>query len=430
MEKYRDEMIDFLMKALTFDGEQGEVADGAPFGQGNTDCLNFFLDKAREIGFKTVNMDGYAGYADIGEGPSFGILGHVDTVPVGEGWTANPYGEIRDGVIYGRGVLDDRGPIVSCLFAVKALLAEGLRPKRRIRFIIGCNEETGWACMDHYLETEKMPDTGFSPDADFPVINCEKGHAVYVYSKEYSGDVEISGGTRPNIVPDFCEASLPLNDKNLAVVKKSGLEYREDGDRIKVTSRGLAAHASLPDLGDNAIVKMLKALAPADREIADLSEAFAGTDGSGLGIACSDDKSGALTMNLGILNIGFGNILLMMDIRSPVTVTEKDLSGKIGKRLSSYELNGTNYQEPLYVDKDDELVKTLVDTYNSVTGDNREAIAVGGATYARVMKHGVAFGPEFPDRESTIHMPDERVSVEDFMLTSKIYKEAIRRLCF
>ena len=193
MEKYQNELLKDTIELLSFDGEEGKPLPGAPFGEGNRQCLDWFLSKAESFGFQTKNLDGYCGVADIGEGEAFGILGHLDTVPVGDGWTHNPYGEISGDVIYGRGVVDDRGPMLACLYAVKSLLDEGLIPKKRIRFIVGCNEETGWRCIKHFNTVEKMPDTGFSPDADFPVINCEKGIATITFEKNYSGNVEISG---------------------------------------------------------------------------------------------------------------------------------------------------------------------------------------------------------------------------------------------
>ena len=143
MEKYQNELLKDTLELLSFDGEEGKPLPGAPFGEGNRQCLDWFLSKAESFGFQTKNLDGYCGVADIGEGEAFGILGHLDTVPVGDGWTHNPYGEISGDVIYGRGVVDDRGPMLACLYAVKSLLDEGLIPKKRIRFIVGCNEETG-----------------------------------------------------------------------------------------------------------------------------------------------------------------------------------------------------------------------------------------------------------------------------------------------
>lgn len=267
MEKYQNELLKDTLELLSFDGEEGKPLPGAPFGEGNRQCLDWFLSKAESFGFQTKNLDGYCGVADIGEGEAFGILGHLDTVPVGDGWTHNPYGEISGDVIYGRGVVDDRGPMLACLYAVKSLLDEGLIPKKRIRFIVGCNEETGWRCIKHFNTVEKMPDTGFSPDADFPVINCEKGIATITFEKNYSGNVEISGGTRPNVVPNVCTARIPDTADNLTIIEKSGLEYEIKDGRIVVTAHGKAAHAATPALGDNAIVKLLKALSDIDVDL-------------------------------------------------------------------------------------------------------------------------------------------------------------------
>lgn len=429
MENYRKDMLKTLLEVLKFDGEQGCGGVGAPFGKGNRECLDYMLRLCESLGMSVKNLDGYAGFADIGEGEAFGILGHLDTVPVSDGWTKNPYGEIDDGIIYGRGVLDDRGPMVACVYALKALLDEGLKPKRKIRFIFGCNEESGWECIDHYRKHEQMPEEGFSPDADFPVINCEKGIATLAYTKEYDGKISLSGGTRPNVVPSECNAVLPMTDENLKAVIEGRLDYEIKDNKIYATAHGKAAHAANPQLGENAIVKMLKALRKTDKDFDELYNAFSSFDGSGCGLDLCDEISGALTLNLGLVDCD-ASLSFILNIRYPVTVTETQIINILDNCIPCYIVAYSVFQPPLFVDKDDDLVKTLLKTYNDVTGQNAEAVTIGGGTYARALKKGVAFGPEFPGKLSTIHMPDERVSIDDFMTMAKIYYTAIKSLCF
>lgn len=429
MEKYQNELLKDTLELLSFDGEEGKPAPGAPFGEGNRQCLDWFLNKANSFGFSTKNLEGYCGVADVGDGEAFGILGHLDTVPVGDGWTHKPYGEIDGDMIYGRGIVDDRGPMLACLYAVKSLLDEGLTPKKRIRFIVGCNEETGWKCIKYYNTVEKMPDTGFSPDADFPVINCEKGIATITFEKSYSGNVEIFGGTRPNVVPNVCTARIPDTADNLAIIEKSDLEYEVADGRIVVTAHGKSAHAATPALGDNAIVKMLKVLSEIDVDFKKIYTAFKTSDGKGAGLDLCDDVSGALTVNLGMIS-SHEKLTFTINIRYPVTVKKSTIVDILDKCLYDFIIAHSEFQEPLFVDKDDDLVKTLLATYNDVTGENLEAVAIGGGTYARALNHGVAFGPEFPGVPSSIHMPDERTPISTYMKVFKIYREAIKRLCF
>ena len=170
----------------------------------------------REMGFAVKNVDNYGGHIDFpGSGDKImGILGHLDVVPAGDGWQHEPYGgEIEEGRLYGRGTSDDKGPVIACLFAMKALKEAGYQPKATIRLILGLDEETHWKGMEYYFARERKPDWGFTPDADFPLINGEKGMLVFDLAKKFartSGEGlvlrSLSGGIAPNSVPDSCRA--------------------------------------------------------------------------------------------------------------------------------------------------------------------------------------------------------------------------------
>ena len=424
MKNYLNELTDSILKLVAVDSVENTPEAGAPFGKGTVEALEQALSLMKSWGFKVKNLDGYCGWAEIGEGEPFGILGHLDVMPVGKGWTKNPWGEIVDGVIYG--VMDDKGPMLAAMYAVKALLDEGLTPKKRIRFIFGLNEESGWKCIEHYNEVDVMPETGISPDADFPVINCEKGILHLTVTLPYSGKLNMAAGSRPNVVPNECEVSSDTAEF-ADFCLKSGLKKISD-NRFMVS--GVSAHAATPWLGDNAAVKALKLFGACDEELASLAKRLDGIYGEGAGVNLTDEVSGKLTFNVGVLKVENGKAAVTVDMRYPVTFTAEHIVSLLEKTFPEAEISVLNVQQPLYVDKNDPLVVSLLAAYNKVTGQNAEPITIGGGTYARALKHGVAFGPEFPGSVSTIHQPDESASVEELGKALEIYYEAFKTILF
>jgi len=265
----QNEMVTSMQDILKFPSLEGEKDGDMPFGKDVHDCLIYTLGLADKLGFRTKNVDNYAGYAEIGQGEEMvGILVHLDVVPEGEGWDFDPYGGIiDDGKIYGRGTLDDKGPAIATLYAMKAILDSGETLNRRVRIIFGLNEETGWAGINYYLQHEETPTLAFTPDADFPACHGEKGITVFELTKDFKellndGGVEvisITGGNAPNMVPDWAEAkiieSYPIDSMlkaymtdrggNLSLEKKDGI--------TTIHSKGISAHGSTPEAGENAI---------------------------------------------------------------------------------------------------------------------------------------------------------------------------------
>lgn len=430
-----DEAVQCLRELIRFDSVQGAPAEGAPFGKGVGEALEYMLGVMKAHGFRTFNGDGYYGYAEIGdkEKPLFGVLNHLDVVPVTEGWSHAPFGgEIADGYIWGRGTEDDKGPAVAAFFAAAELLDEGRAPKVRLRFILGTNEESGWKCMEAYKAREEMPSEGFSPDADFPVINCEKG--VSFYSIKFplpEGVYSLKAGTRANIVPDSAEAVAEYSEALINAANGAGAAIERNGKTLKITTSGKSAHGSSPEKGVNALIALLKILKSVSAVAEKLHAVFAPTNGAGAGMACRDEQSGALTLNAGAARTEGSALYIETDIRYPVTVNGDAITEKLKAALPEAEITLKNHHDPLYVPKDSPLVKGLLEAYKKVTGDSEaEAISIGGATYARVLPCGVAFGPIFPGEESYIHMRDERISLASFKKMIKIYKEAFAILCF
>ncbi len=428
MNKYLTNMIEALQTLIRIDSVESKPLEGKPFGEGCYMALNYTLCLCQSLGLKTKNLEGYAGHAEIGEGELFGILTHLDTVPHGSGWDYPPTsGQLIDDRIYGRGALDDKSPAIACIYAVKALLDEGLTPKKKIRLIFGCDEESGWKCMEHYFQNEEMPQMGFSPDADFPVINCEKGVSYYhIRIPKTAKVIEIMGGERANMVPDYASATItvkPLNTEDVQVT------YYEDS--YKIEALGTSVHASHSEKGDNALWKIFRVLSSTLGGVyTKIYTQLCNTNGIGCNLNISDTTSGDLTMNLGTASTSEEDIELSLDTRFPITFTKEQLLDILQKDLDYAEVKQGAFHDPLFVDPNHPLVQSLLSAYTEVTKKEAQPITIGGGTYARALPLGVAFGPMFPNGNTNIHCANEYISVPDLLEMSKIYYTAIKKLCF
>lgn len=410
-----NDIIKNISQILKFDSSLSEPQEGAPFGLGAKQSLDYFLSLANFMGFETVNYDGYAGEVIFGKGEEFAVLAHLDVVPAGKGWTHDPFGgeiDEENARIWGRGAMDDKGPAIIALYAMKYLKDSGKKPKKKIKLIVGCNEECGWQCIDYYKAHAHMPEIGISPDANFPVIYAEKG--IFQVKLNFKADGDFStlhGGERPNMVCDYCEVASYENKEKLA---KLNLTYK-DG---KVISKGKSAHGSTPDEGVNAIPPVLKYLGL--DEICD--ELF----GSAYGLKNLADESGKLTFSPNVICGENGGFSVVCDVRYPATMSRLCVIEALQKAKVDYEI--LHEQAPLYNDKDSKLIKTLSEVYNTVTGKNLKPVAIGGGTYARALKFGAAFGPEEDGEENTIHQANEYITFEKIEKCYKIYALALEKL--
>ena len=396
---------------------------GAPRGKFVKRAIEYAVELGKKLGFSDGGViDGVVGWLEVGKGKEdFAILCHADIVPEGNGWSVDPFGgEIIDGKIYGRGVLDDKGPTLCAMYAVHSLIKSGKKPTKKIRIIIGGDEEgfpkvdsqfalNDMDAIDVYKQYKPIPKLGFSPDADFPVIYAEKGilHLVLTCKKD-DYIQEIKGGERVNIVPNYAYAIC---------------------DNQKISENGVSAHGSTPELGKNAIVGLLKELKNKSELAKKLYAFFECTNGNGLGINCKDVQSGELSLNVGVAQSEEDNLLFTLDIRYPVTKNKDEILSKI-KSVWIGEVDEIAHKKPLFVDTKDELVLSLLASYREVTGDMSEPIAIGGGTYARELEKGVAFGASFPNQQNVAHEVDECVYLSDLQKTFEIYKKAIEKLCF
>jgi succinyl-diaminopimelate desuccinylase len=447
IDEHQSEIITSLQKCVQAQSVETSPEAGAPFGPEVKKCLTETLDLAKSLGFSIKDMDGYIGYADYGAGKeTLGVMCHLDVVPEGTGWSYPPYGAvIENGKMYGRGTLDDKGPVIAVLYALAAIKSCNIPLKRKVRVLLGCDEESGWGCMAHYKAHEKMPELAFSPDAEYPLVNSEKAIFQGSYKKEFASKLKIQAGTRPNVVPGFAVATVPLSIERVLPVTDAYawgsvffFEVTKKGDTVcEIAAKGLSAHASMPEQGKNALLALIDVLTklPLEGEdaitVSALRELFKlETDGKSIGLNAADD-SGPLTLNVGIMNWDETGIReLTLDIRAPITLPEAHILNKLDGGLASAGLirDSFSYKSGHYVDPKSELVQKLLKVYEERAGEYLPPLKIGGGTYARAIENAVAFGCERPGVESPVHMPNEFISIEDLMFNTKMMADAILAL--
>lgn len=415
MKNYFDDIVKNISQIVAIDSSQSAAEEGKPFGDGAARALDYFLSLASYLGFETKNYDNYVGEVSFGSGEDFAVLAHLDVVPAGNGWTHAPFGgeiDEANGRIWGRGTMDDKGPAIITLFALKALKDSGFKPKKRIKLILGCNEESGWGCIEHYNKVAKMPETGISPDADFPVIYAEKGILhIKVRMPPNESFNNLKGGDAANMVCAYCEVNASADEEKMKI-------YNLRNDNGKLICRGKSAHGSTPEKGVNAIKPVMEYLG-LQNEVKALFE-------DKLGLKDFKDETGELTLSPNVIEQTEEGIFVTCDVRYPSTCKREEIITVLDGCGYPYEI--LHEQAPLFNDKDGELITTLLGVYNEVTGANAKPVAIGGGTYARALKNGAAFGPEEDGEESTIHQPDEYITFEKIRKCFKIYKLALERL--
>jgi succinyl-diaminopimelate desuccinylase len=414
-----------------------EGAGGFPFGEAIDQALRTVLDVAADLGFQTQYGDhGYYGYAEIGEGEEMlGILGHLDVVPPGklEDWDHSPFEpEEKDGMLYGRGAQDDKGPLLASLFAVKALMNAGVKFNKRVRFIFGTDEETLWRCIKRYVEKEEIPTFGFSPDSRFPVTYAEKGLLQLRLEGSNESGIRLSGGSAFNAVPDSIFYDGERQDQLADKLNHLGFAHERRKDGIEV--KGRAAHAMIPEEGINAIARLCIALDDIDIQSKAINfvaqEIAQDPYATRVFGAISDEPSGRLKFNVGKIELG-ENEVLSIDIRIPVTASKEDIVRELAAVAASYGLEYKEYDwlGPIYLPLDHFMVTTLTNVYRKYSGDmTTKPRASGGATYARAIPNCVAFGALAVDEPLTEHQPNERTVLANLYQAMEIYAHAVYEL--
>lgn len=438
MDKYFDDIVQSTVEILRFDSSLKPATEGCPFGQEAADCLAYFLSLAEKLGFETRNYDNYVGEVLFGSGKDFAILAHLDVVPAGSGWKYPPFGGVinddpSDGgvlgrKIWGRGAMDDKAPAIVCLYALKALKEQGIMPQRTFKLIVGCNEEAGWKCIEHYNKVAVMPEEGFTPDADFPAIYAEKGilHFTATFPIDNPPMSALKAGERVNMVCANAEATLTRKAANALVSYQNttnGTAFSYDNTTNVLSVTGKSAHGSTPDKGANALEALLAFLATLNDNC---KKAYDFLFADSMGLKRLQDETGVLTMSPDVAVFENGELKVTTDIRFPATLPLSAVTNLLDGSGAAYSID--NYQAPLYNDPNGKLLTTLMNVYNEVTGKKEKPIAIGGGTYARALKCGCAFGPELQGIESTIHQANEYVTFEALRFMSAVYYKAIKAI--
>ena len=442
-EKYQKEYLNDLFDLLRIDSvrvEQPEVKD-APFGYGCVEALKYTLDLGKKMGFKVKNIDNVAGHIEFGEGKDIlGILCHLDVVPVGEGWTNPPFEPIiKDNKIYARGSNDDKGPLMSALYAMKILKDQGFKPNKRIRLIVGTDEETESRGLKRYLQVEEQPTLGFSPDADFPLIYGEKGiMSIDILDENENKDIiSITSGDRYNVVPekstDLFKNDVTDNYEKYMQENNYSGGSGKNSKRVRLGMNGKRAHAMEPRNGENAMLRLFNFLKDytSSNLIKFVADSLNDSRFKDIGLDYTNAEMGDLTCNVAVCDIDSKKGKVGINLRYPINWKKEEFLEKFASIASNYnlEIKVISDSNPHYINPKSELVTKLHEAYVEVTNDTEnKIITIGGGTYARLLKNAVAFGAALPGRETVAHMVDEYMSIEDLKIACLVYIKSIEKL--
>ncbi|MGN0463409.1 MAG: dipeptidase PepV [Acutalibacteraceae bacterium] len=455
-EKEKENLLSDLGALIRIPSVRGEASEDAPFGEEPKRALEKMLLFAKRDGFSVRNIDNYAGEISFrGADAKLAMLGHLDVVPEGDGWTVPPYEMTeRDGKVYGRGTSDDKGPVIAAMYAMKCVRELGVELKSDVRLIVGTNEETGSADIEYYTAHRDMPPMVFTPDSTFPVTNVERGH----FSKHFTSDIipddsdcgkviSFKGGFVINAVPNKASAVLSgfskeeLDSAADKAHRETGVDFKltDNGGSVSILAVGTGAHASLPVLGNNPITALVSLIASLDSESVSVSKfkALSGffphgkTRGEGFGVSMSDSASGELTMTLDILNFDGTHFEGAFDSRIPLCATEENLALKVRDQLAEegFELDSISLTPVHCVDADSDFIKKLLAAYEEESGRKGYCEAIGGGTYVHNIDGGVAFGAIMPEVDTNMHGADEFMPIDDLITAAKIFTKAIISIC-
>lgn len=461
MEAHKQEMLDDICTLCRVNSEKMSYKEGMPFGEGAFHALKVALGMAEGYGFSINNYDNFVGTIDLNDKEKqLDILAHLDVVPAGEGWKITEPFEpvVIDGRIYGRGTADDKGPAVAALYAMRAVKELGIPVNKNVRLILGTDEECGSSDIPHYYSLEEEAPMTFSPDAEYPVINIEKGSLDGHFTAEWdvSGKlprvVSIDAGIKINVVPGKAFALFEgleyaaVSPAAEVAEKKTGIRFQleeviEGGfPYLRVTALGKGAHASTPAAGANALTGLLTLIcmlpfAPSRQlsAIHALAELMPHNDtgGEALGIAMKDELSGSLTLAFSLLSVTDSGLDGFFDSRCPICSNEENVLKVVKANMAKRGLTLLNetMRKPHHVSADSDFVRTLLRVYEEYSKNPGECQAIGGGTYVHDLKNGVAFGAALPGIDHHMHGADEFAVVEELVMSAKIFAQVIADLC-
>ncbi len=447
-DQHFDDILSSLKEIISIDSTYQQPKENMPFGEGSAKALKWGAEFGKRLGMKVKNFDNYAISMDFKEGePALAILSHLDVVPASNNWSYPPFDlTVDNDKLYGRGTIDDKGPSVAVLYAVKCIKDLGIPIKDNFRIIFGGNEEGGCEDIEYYEKLEPFPPKVFTPDGTFPVLNCEKGMVHLRFkgkSRLSSSRIKVKslhGGNVINAIPDKavckCSGISAQEIKQTFIRLESGctVTAEENADGVTFTVSGKSAHGSRPEWGCNAVTAIIKLLAELECEkAAEISKLFPHGECSGksAGMGFSDDYSGEMTCALTMLDFDNDTISGGIDIRFPIDKTYKEISDIITQKLYKigFEISEIDGMEPHFVSEESDFVKALLEVYEDVKGEKGYCIAEGGITYVHNTPGGVAFGAEFPGEQNNMHGDDEHISIETFKYNLNMYANAIIKIC-
>ncbi len=417
MNNFNEYLAD-LKKLLSYKSVFDKPQENAPFGKPIKDCLNFFLTRAKEMGFETINYDNYAGEVVFGKGEEVGIIGHLDVVPIGIGWDTDPFTLTeKDGIYYGRGLADDKTPLLSCLYALKELKDSGVAVNKKFRLVVGCDEESGWRDIDYLAKKTTLPEYGFSPDGNFPLTYAEKGIVEVSFSfPKLKLFTDIKGGTVVNAVCDYATAR-PLDG---GIDKGKMAKFNLSLENGLIVSKGKSAHGSMPELGKNALLPLFEYFLSMGEDVQSVLD-YLFYDKAG--VFNHKTEQGKLTLSPDLISQDNNSITITCDCRIPAPMTLEEIM----PIFSSFGLAVKTKvrHQPMMVEKDGWFVQTLLNAYNSVMNENAVPLSMGGSTFARAFKKGCSFGPSWITFDNHLHDANENLPKEHLLKGYEIYKKAI-----